>query len=629
MPSHDLVRFLIVDDLPENIRALEALLRQDGLIIDTAASGTEALELLLRHPYALALLDVQMPEMDGYELAELMRGTERTRQVPIIFITAVATDEGRRFRGYEAGAVDYIFKPVDPLVVRSKARIFFEIGKQQRELNRQRDELQATSLKLSDALHRLQAHSDNSPLAIVEFDPDLRIVIWSKGAERIFGWTSNEMVGRRLQDLGWLPADQTDQLVAELTGSMADRLHRRGTETARMAHREGHILECEWYSSVLRDASGRPVSLNVQILDVTERRRAEETQHLLIGELNHRVKNTIASVQAIATQTLRHTASPSEFSQTFSGRIQSLARAHGMLNATTWQGARLDELVLDQLRLGTLDETRIAVTGPEVSLAPASALRLALIFHELSTNANKYGALSTAKGRIELTWSMAGETLRISWSETGGSGVKVPTRRGFGTVLIEQSIAADSGKAVASYRNDGVTWDIEMVVSPSDATELQKRIASASTLERPMSQQRSSVISGRRMLVIEDEPLVAMDLVSTLEDAGAEVVGPVGSVDEALQIIDSGRFYAAFLDGNLHGHPVDEVAAALTKAGTPFVFVSGYGKEFLPVSFGNVDVVAKPFSPDAIIDKAGKLIAGRMASVTPMDRSRRAGGETA
>jgi PAS domain S-box-containing protein len=626
--SPDSVRFLIVDDLPENIRALEALLRQDGLAIDTATSGPEALELLLKNHYALALLDVQMPDMDGYELAELMRGTERTRHVPIIFVTAVATDEGRRFRGYEAGAVDYIFKPVDPLIVRSKAKVFFEIGKQQQELNRQRDELKATSLKLSEALHRLQAHSDNSPLAIVEFDPDLRIVSWSRGAERIFGWTSKEMVGRRLQDLGWLPDDQTDRLIDDLTGSMADRHHRRGTESARMAHREGNILECEWYSSILRDVTGRPVSLNVQILDVTERRRAEETQHLLIGELNHRVKNTLASVQAIATQTLRHTASPGEFSKTFSGRIQSLARAHGMLSATTWQGARLDELILDQLRLGTIDETRISIKGPEVSLAPASALRLALIFHELSTNANKYGALSSPAGRIDLTWSTAADTLRISWVETGGAGVKAPTRRGFGSALIEQSIAADSGRAVASYRTDGVTWDIEMVVSAPDATDLQKRIASAATLDRGSRAERPSAIVGSKVLVIEDEPLVAMDLVSILEDVGASVTGPVGSVDEALQVISTGRFDAAFLDGNLHGHPVDEVAAALTKAGTPFVFVSGYGKESLPASFSSVDVVGKPFSPDAILDMAGKLIAAQGGSVTPLNRSRRTGAHS-
>ncbi|PXA98107.1 regulator [Nostoc sp. 3335mG] len=609
MSSPDLVKFLIVDDLPENTRALEALLRQDGLQLDIAGSGTEALELLLLNDYALALLDVQMPDMNGFELAELMRGTERTRHVPIIFITAAATDEGRRFRGYEAGAVDYIFKPVDPIIVRSKATVFFEIGKQRNELNRQRDELQATSLKLGDALHRLQAHSDNSPLAIVEFDPDLRIIGWSKGGERMFGWTAREMVGRRLDDLGWLPDEETAHLLSVLTGSMADLSHRRGVETVRMAHRDGPILDCEWYSSVLRNGQGRPISLNVQILDVTERRRAEETQRLLIGELNHRVKNTLASVQAIATQTLRHTAGPGEFSETFSGRIQSLARAHGMLSDTTWQGARLDEIIRDQLQLGTLDETRIAISGPEVNLAPAPALRLALIVHELSTNANKYGALSTARGRIDLSWSVAGEQLSILWVESGGSGIKAPLRRGFGTTLIEQSIRADSGKAVSSYRSDGVTWEIDMLVTPTETTDLQRRIASASVVPEPPTRIRvASPVAGRKVLVVEDEPLVAIDLISILEDAGATVTGPVGAVSDALEAIAASRFDAAFLDGNLHGHPVDEVAAALTRSGVPFVFVTGYGRESLPPSFKEVGLVAKPFSPDGVLQAARGLL---------------------
>lgn len=619
MPPPDAIKLLIVDDLPENIRALEALLRQDGLHIDTAPSGNEALELLLRNEYALALLDVQMPDMNGFELAELMRGTERTRNVPIIFITAAATDEGRRFRGYEAGAVDYIFKPVDPLVVRSKAKIFFEIGKQRRELNRQRDELQATSTKLGEALHRLQAHSDNSPLALVEFDPELRIITWSKGAERVFGWTSKEMVGRRLEDLGWLPAEGTTQLIEDLTHSLADLTHRRGVETVRVAHRDDKFLDCEWYSSVLRNGQGRPISLNVQILDVTERRQAEETQRLLVGELNHRVKNTLASVQAIATQTLRHTAGPTEFSETFSGRIQSLARAHGMLSDTTWQGAMLEQLIVDQLRLGTIDESQITISGPEVNLAPAPALRLALIFHELGTNANKYGALGSPKGRIDVSWSMAGDTLHLTWQESGCVGIKAPLRRGFGTTLIEQSIRADSGKAVSSYRSDGVTWEIEMTVEPKGGTDLQRRIASATTTPVQLKGPSTGVLAlaGHRILVVEDEPLVALDLVSLLEDAGAVVTGPIGTVEEAQKTIAEGRFDAAFLDGNLHGHPVDGVASSLIKSGTPFVFVSGYGRENLPLGFTNITIIAKPFAPDQVLHAACALV--QQQSGTVMD----------
>jgi signal transduction histidine kinase len=139
--SNESVKFLLVDDLDENLLALEALLRREGLELLRARSGPEALELLLVHDFALALLDVQMPGMNGFELAELMRGTERTRRVPIIFLTAIATDELRCFRGYEAGAVDFLIKPIAPHVLRSKAEVFFELYRQRQQVACQRDEL--------------------------------------------------------------------------------------------------------------------------------------------------------------------------------------------------------------------------------------------------------------------------------------------------------------------------------------------------------------------------------------------------------------------------------------------------------------------------------------------------------
>lgn len=620
------VKFLIVDDLAENIRALEALLKRDGLEIHTARSGREALELLLRNDYALALLDVQMPDMDGFELAELMRGTERTRHVPIIFITAVATDETRRFRGYEAGAVDFIFKPVDPIVMRSKAKVFFDIGRQQSELNRQRNELQQTSRDLSDALRRLHAHSDNSPLAIVEFDPDLRIMSWSKGAERLFGWCARDMVGRRLDETGWLDADTAPRIAGTLGEAMAVGEQRRSVDSVPANHRDGGTLHCEWYSSVLRDHSGRPISINVQILDVTERRSAEETQRLLIGELNHRVKNTLASVQAIAAQTMRHTGSPEAFSETFSGRIQALARAHNMLSDATWHGARLEQLIIDQLRLGTIDENRISISGPDISLSAGPAVRLALIFHELCTNANKYGALRSPDGRIDLSWRIAGDRLSIRWQESGSTGIEAPTRKGFGTTLIRQSLRADNGGAEATYADDGVTWDLELELAPAEGTPLERRIATASAAPAPKAAAvhpvRIAPFAGRSVLIIEDEPLIGLELVTMLEDAGAEVVGPVGSVDEALEAIKGRRFDAAFLDGNLRGHTVEEVASRLTKAATPFVFVSGYGRESLPASFGHVPIVAKPFSPEQVLSAAQQLFS-RKAGDLPV-RTRQA-----
>ena len=147
------IKFLLVDDLEENPVALAALLKRDGLDLHTARSGEEALELMLLHDYALALLDVQMPGMDGFELAEFMRSNERSRHIPIIFVTAGSNDVSRRFRGYEAGAVDFIQKPVESDILRSKANVFFDMYEQRQQIAAQRDELAAlgASLQAADA----------------------------------------------------------------------------------------------------------------------------------------------------------------------------------------------------------------------------------------------------------------------------------------------------------------------------------------------------------------------------------------------------------------------------------------------------------------------------------------------
>jgi signal transduction histidine kinase len=159
------VCFLLVDDLEENLVALEALLRRENLVLLKARSGTQALELLLKHDVALTLVDVQMPEMDGFELAELMRGTERTRRVPIIFLTAGHADWQRRFRGYEAGAVDFLQKPIEPDILRSKADVFYELYRQRQEVAQQRDELKLATEENARLLKESRAQGEQLKLA--------------------------------------------------------------------------------------------------------------------------------------------------------------------------------------------------------------------------------------------------------------------------------------------------------------------------------------------------------------------------------------------------------------------------------------------------------------------------------
>lgn len=159
-PLLEPVHFLLVDDLSENLLALEGLLRREGLVLLKAKSGPEALELLLQHDVALALVDVQMPGMNGFDLAELMRGTERTKSVPIIFVTAGAHDQQRRFMGYEAGAVDFIHKPIEPDILRSKAAVFFDLYRQRQAVARQRDELRAATEENTRLLKEARRYAD-------------------------------------------------------------------------------------------------------------------------------------------------------------------------------------------------------------------------------------------------------------------------------------------------------------------------------------------------------------------------------------------------------------------------------------------------------------------------------------
>ena len=206
------VYFLLVDDLEENLLSLEGLLRRDGLVLLKARSGTAALELLLQYDVALAILDVQMPEMDGYELAELMRGTERTRRVPIIFVTAGAADRQRRFRGYETGAVDFLNKPIEPDILRSKASVFFELYQQRHQIAAQRDELKAYAEALTEADRRKDeflatlAHELRNPLSPIRNGLDiLRASPTAPKAEEI-----RDMMDRQLSHLVRLVDDLLD-----------------------------------------------------------------------------------------------------------------------------------------------------------------------------------------------------------------------------------------------------------------------------------------------------------------------------------------------------------------------------------------------------------------------------------
>ncbi len=177
-------------------------------------------------------------------------------------------------------------------------------------------------------------------------------------------------------------------------------------------------------------------------LDLTERKQAEERQKLLLNELNHRVKNTLVLVQAIAGQTLRLAESPRDFTEAFGARLLALSQTHNLLNESSWKGASLRDVVGIELSPhGGGEASRFSLTGEDVRLRPEAAVMVGMVVHELATNATKYGALSLPSGHVQVTWSVdagtAGASIHLEWLEMRGPPVEAPRRKGFGSRLIE------------------------------------------------------------------------------------------------------------------------------------------------------------------------------------------------
>ncbi|MFO1014887.1 MAG: HWE histidine kinase domain-containing protein [Caulobacteraceae bacterium] len=341
-----------------------------------------------------------------------------------------------------------------------------------------------------------------------------------------------------------------------------------------------------------------------------ERRRSEEQQTLLIAELNHRVRNILALIRGLVNQTRRADLTTEQFVETLDQRIQALARSHDQITADRWGPARLIDLIETEsgAYLGQ-KRSRLTWAGPNVQVDPQAFTVLALVFHELTTNAAKYGALSDS-GEVRVSWELdAAGDLVIDWTELGGPVVQAPTRRGFGTTIIEQSIPHElNGKAEVRYRPAGL--EARFCVPARYVAGVQEPIAAAPAAARG-GPDDARPLAGKTVLLVEDSMIIAMDAEDALRGMGAREVRLASTVPHAKALVGEGGIDVAVLDFNLGHESSLPVAEMLAAASTPYIFVTGYGEELvLPASLARPPTVKKPYADGAMAQALREAMQG-------------------
>ena len=462
---NDKVNVLLVDDQPAKLLANEEILRDLGENLIKAASAREALEFLLKNEAAVVLIDVCMPELDGFQLAAMIRDHPRFQKTAIIFISAVQVEDVDRVRGYQMGAVDYVPVPVVPAVLRAKVKIFAELYRKTRQLERLNAELERRvterTAELQASTMRLVQSEQGRSLALAagqmgswDFDPVTGECKWDEGQHHIFGVERGRFQVTVDSIRAMIHPEDWERLLAR--GRRMAQGERTVQADFRVVQPGGSVRWCTGTAAASFDAANRLVRVSGVTIDVTERKEAEQRQDLLAREVDHRARNALAVVQSIVR--LTRASSVGDYVAAVEGRIKALARAHALLSDSRWHSADLGALVAEELapyRTGEVD--KVEVIGPNVSLPPHMAQGLALALHELATNAAKHGALSSMLGKVSLNWQLRPDLLVLKWVETGGPLIAPPSARSFGLKVIRASIENQlRGKATFDWAPQGM-----------------------------------------------------------------------------------------------------------------------------------------------------------------------------
>ena len=393
-------------------------------------------------------------------------GTPMTRSLLAeVLATGTPVRDAERMVEHADGAQVIVSVNIDPLrnakgELVGAVNCFYDIT----ERKRIDAALEQSRLRALEQEQRLAATYEHAAIGISEVAPDGRFLRVNEAICAITGFSREHLLTRML--FTHTHPDDADSDREGFRKQVAGQLEFYSMEK-RFIRKDGRVIWLSVRSSSVRADDGHLLYVVRVVQDITERKAAERRQKLLMDELNHRVKNTLATVQSLASQTARGAATPAAFRESFEGRLIALSKAHDQLTMHHWENADLRELLSGSLAPYTgarLD--RVVLRGEDIVLRPRAVLTLAMAFHELATNAAKYGALSVPGGRVEIRWQPARDDagrpqLRIEWIEQDGPPVVAPQKRGFGSTLIEGGIAAElSGNARLAFEPVGLHCEI-------------------------------------------------------------------------------------------------------------------------------------------------------------------------
>jgi two-component sensor histidine kinase len=462
---------LVADDNPDMRAYIRGLL---GIYWDVAVAedGSAALEHILQKRPDLLVTDSVMPKLNGFGLLQAIREDPALNDLPVILLSARSSEEAR-IEGLEAGADYYLAKPFSGreliALVNANLKLVHLRRETTRQLRESAKELQSRTAQYETLLHR-------APLGVYVVDADLRLVEINPAAMHAF---NVRCIGRNLGEV----------MQAAWNKNYADEVIRRFRHTLDTGHPytscerserriDRGILEFyEWQLHRISMPGGR-FGVVCYFHDTSAQVRARVERELLINELNHRVKNTLATIQSVAAQTLAGAGVDREVHEALEARLITMAGAHDVLTRRNWDGAGLHDIV--SKALGPFaDDQKMRVEGPSLHVAPTAALAIAMAVHELATNAVKYGSLSGG-GQVKVSWRVdddrEGEEpwLHIEWVESGGPPVNKPARKGFGSRLIGRGLASQlSGEASIEYARGGVVCRIHAPLSSVKVAPVQ------------------------------------------------------------------------------------------------------------------------------------------------------------